>query len=133
MPYVLPQLNPLPLAPCPALTPQVGSSHRAPTPGQTRAKRRHLSGTEHLFTDRTPARAPRFNIETVIGEAVPTLLINGARDVPDFLELARRLERKLPRARRVEIADAGGFPGGERPEAVNAAVTAFLAQIEADR
>ena len=55
----------------------------------------------------------------------PTLLIAGAEDGPMPASM-RALADTLPDARFVEIADAGHIPGAERPDAFNAAVTAFL-------
>lgn len=57
---------------------------------------------------------------------VPVLLMNGEHDLPDFIAMADTLEACLPRARRVVVPGAGGFPLWERPELVNAHVTAFL-------
>lgn len=56
----------------------------------------------------------------------PTLLINGADDLPDFLEIAARLERTLPNATRYLVPGAGGFPCWEEPEAVTVAVLDWL-------
>ena len=56
----------------------------------------------------------------------PVLLYNGMRDVPDFVAAAGHLARILPRATRLAIEDAGGFPAWEFPARVNAAVAAFL-------
>ncbi|MCO5177615.1 MAG: alpha/beta hydrolase [Thermomicrobiales bacterium] len=55
----------------------------------------------------------------------PVALINGADDLPEFLDTARLLERSLPSANRYVIPDAGGFAAWERPEAV----TPLLARI----
>lgn len=49
----------------------------------------------------------------------PALIINGAHDVADFLQAARELEARLPRAERVSIAGAGGFALWEEPGQVN--------------
>ena len=56
----------------------------------------------------------------------PTLLIAGAEDgaMPQSM---RALASQIPDARFVEIADAGHLPGIERPAAVNAAISTFLA------
>ncbi len=58
---------------------------------------------------------------------VPALIYNGARDVPDFLDTAGFLERRLPRVKRVTIADAGAFPAWDFPDRVNRVVADFLA------
>ncbi len=58
---------------------------------------------------------------------VPALVYNGARDVPDFLDTAAFLARRLPRAKRATIPDAGAFPAWEFPDRVNRLVADFLA------
>ncbi len=62
-----------------------------------------------------------------LGEvAVPTLLVIGARDVPDMLEIVALLERGILGARKVVIEGAGHLPNLERPAAFNQAVLPFL-------
>jgi pimeloyl-ACP methyl ester carboxylesterase len=58
------------------------------------------------------------------------LLINGAEDLPDFLETAALLERALPHARRYLIPGAGAFPAWEAPRAVNPVVRHWLEEID---
>jgi pimeloyl-ACP methyl ester carboxylesterase len=60
----------------------------------------------------------------------PTLINNGAEDLPDFLETAALLVRALPNARRFLIPGAGAFPAWEAPRAVNPVVTRFLDEID---
>jgi pimeloyl-ACP methyl ester carboxylesterase len=60
---------------------------------------------------------------------VPTLIMNGQRDLADFLEVADDLEKFLPNCRRVSIPDGGGFPLWEYPDRVNAEVWRFLDAI----
>jgi pimeloyl-ACP methyl ester carboxylesterase len=57
---------------------------------------------------------------------VPTLIINGERDLADFLEVADDLEKLLPNCHRVRIPDGGGFPLWEHPGRVNAEVLRFF-------
>jgi pimeloyl-ACP methyl ester carboxylesterase len=57
---------------------------------------------------------------------IPVLLVNGSREVADFVPVADRLERLLPKVSRVVVPGGGGFPLWEFPAAVNAAVEAFL-------
>lgn len=59
----------------------------------------------------------------------PTLLYNGEQDMQDFKRAAFHLARELPNARRVEIPNAGGFPGWEAPHAVNPVVREFLQDL----
>lgn len=57
--------------------------------------------------------------------AVPTLLVTGALDVP-YEELARQMQRTIPGARHVSVADAGHAVHLERPEELAAVVLRFL-------
>lgn len=86
-----------------------------------------FSGTPWLATD------PPLPVPDVAGRLSsirqPTLLINGADDLPEFLDTAARLERELPHSRRYLIPGAGAFPLWEEPEAVNPVVTQFLNEI----
>ena len=57
---------------------------------------------------------------------VPTLVLVGERDLPDFQRMAERLERDVPGARRAAVAGAGHMANMEAPEAVNKALGDFL-------
>jgi len=57
---------------------------------------------------------------------VPTLVLVGERDLPDFQRTAERLEREIPGARRATIAGAGHMANMEAPDAVNKALAGFL-------
>lgn len=59
----------------------------------------------------------------------PVLLYTGEYDVPEFIDVAVRLERLLPRARRATIAEGGGFPAWEFPGRVNRLVERFLSDV----
>ncbi|MDA0661275.1 MAG: alpha/beta fold hydrolase [Proteobacteria bacterium] len=59
----------------------------------------------------------------------PVLIMNGAYDLPDFLQAADEISALLPDCRRMTIKDGGGFPFWEFPGAVNAEVWAFLATL----
>lgn len=62
-----------------------------------------------------------------IGEVgVPTLVLVGEQDVPDMHEIADRLERELPNARRASIADTAHVPSLERPREFDQLVLPFL-------
>jgi 3-oxoadipate enol-lactonase len=56
----------------------------------------------------------------------PILLYNGEHDVPGFIGVANELETLLLHVQRERIADAGGFPAWEVPDAVNALAAEFL-------
>ncbi|MGW6917232.1 alpha/beta fold hydrolase [Kitasatospora sp. NPDC054939] len=59
--------------------------------------------------------------------AAPTLLVSGDHDFDDFRAIADHLAAHIPDARRLHLPWAGHLPGLERPEAVNALLTGFLA------
>ena len=57
----------------------------------------------------------------------PTFVISGAKDLPEFGDVARRLSGGLlSDARAVELAWAGHLPTLERPDELNALLTEFL-------
>jgi len=53
---------------------------------------------------------------------VPTLVVVGERDLPDFLLIARTLAREIAGARLVTLADAGHLAPLEAPESVAALI-----------
>jgi pimeloyl-ACP methyl ester carboxylesterase len=64
-------------------------------------------------------------IDSVPSIAVPTLVVVGADDT-NFLAAADYLERSIPGARKVVIADAGHAANLDQPVVFNAAVSEFL-------
>ncbi len=56
----------------------------------------------------------------------PGLVVSGAKDLPDFRQIAARLAAVLPSARPVELPWAGHLPTLERPGESSALLTAFL-------
>jgi 3-oxoadipate enol-lactonase len=58
--------------------------------------------------------------------AAPSLVISGAKDLPEFGHVARRLGRQLPDSRVLELPWAGHLPTLERPDELNALLTGFL-------
>jgi 3-oxoadipate enol-lactonase len=58
--------------------------------------------------------------------SAPTLVLVGEEDVPDMHEIADRLERGLPNARRASIADTAHVPSMERPREFDQLVLPFL-------
>ncbi|MEE9385459.1 MAG: alpha/beta fold hydrolase [Nannocystaceae bacterium] len=65
--------------------------------------------------------------------AVPCLVLTGEQDIPRPVSEAKQMVAVLPNATFVEIAGAGHISTIERPQAVNSALTAFLAgAIEGD-
>jgi pimeloyl-ACP methyl ester carboxylesterase len=60
--------------------------------------------------------------------SVPTLMIVGERDLPDFQVIARRIVRGMPNAQLRTIAGAGHMSNMEAPEEFNRLVLEHLAQ-----
>ncbi|MFQ6019963.1 MAG: alpha/beta fold hydrolase [Dehalococcoidia bacterium] len=56
----------------------------------------------------------------------PALVIVGERDIADFQLIAGLLAENLPDARKLVLPDCGHLPPLEAPEALNAALVAFL-------
>jgi pimeloyl-ACP methyl ester carboxylesterase len=62
-----------------------------------------------------------------LGEiAVPTLVVTGGLDFPDFARIADRIAAAVPGARRAEIADSAHLLSLERPEETLALLEPFL-------
>jgi pimeloyl-ACP methyl ester carboxylesterase len=58
--------------------------------------------------------------------AVPTLVVVGERDKPDFQAIARHLASEIPGAELAVVAGAGHLVGIEQPDALNALLLEFL-------
>ena len=56
----------------------------------------------------------------------PSLVVSGAKDLPDFPLIAARLAGLLPAARLVELSWAGHLPTLERPHEMSQLLTVFL-------
>jgi len=61
--------------------------------------------------------------------AVPTLVLVGEHDLPDFGSFAARIAAEAPEARCETIPGAGHLPSLERPEAFDALVLGFVAEV----
>lgn len=61
--------------------------------------------------------------------AVPTLVVAGELDVPDFLSVADLLEVNIPNARGARLAGAGHMSNMEAPDAFNRVVLDFLESL----
>lgn len=77
--------------------------------------------------------AARPAIELLPSVAVPTLVVVGEHDLPDFHGIARRLAADVPRATLAVIAAAGHVPNLEAPDAFDAVLLAHLAARGAGR
>ena len=60
---------------------------------------------------------------------VPLLLIQGVDDPLATGEYEAEIQRSVPGSRLIKMKDAGHFPMVEKPDEVNAAIDAFLAEI----
>ena len=58
--------------------------------------------------------------------SVPTLVVVGEHDLPDFQRIADTLAAGIPQAKKVTIADAGHMSNMEQPRAFNALLLEFL-------
>lgn len=83
------------------------------------------------WTNRDPHRKsdpPAIERLGTIG--VPTLVIVGERDMPDFHAIADRITREVPGARKIILPSVGHIVSMEAPERFNQIVLGFLAGIE---
>jgi pimeloyl-ACP methyl ester carboxylesterase len=65
-----------------------------------------------------------------LGEiAAPVLIVVGADDYAPIREIAERLEREVPGARRLVVPDSGHHPNMEHPEEFNRAMLDFLRSV----
>lgn len=71
------------------------------------------------WLDSKPARPVTPLLDQLSSIDCPVLIINGEHDVEDFLQAADAMQQRLPRAQRVLVAGAGGFPMWEQPQLVN--------------
>jgi pimeloyl-ACP methyl ester carboxylesterase len=64
---------------------------------------------------------------------LPTLILVGERDLPDFHRAASLIQTQAANARLVVLPGMGHMSNMEAPEAFNAMVLRFLAEIERDK
>ncbi|EJL25309.1 alpha/beta fold hydrolase [Brevibacillus sp. BC25] len=67
-------------------------------------------------------------IERLENIKVPTLVIAGARDYPDFLQIADVLTERITGAQKVILPDSAHIPPMDQPEVFNKLVLEFLEQ-----
>jgi pimeloyl-ACP methyl ester carboxylesterase len=58
--------------------------------------------------------------------SVPTLVVSGGRDFPDFARIADRIATEIPGAQRADVEDAGHLIALERPDEAAELLVAFL-------
>ena len=61
--------------------------------------------------------------------AVPSLIIYGEQDLPDFIEMCEGAATKIPRAKKVVLPDTGHLSNMENPVAFNKELQEFLESI----
>jgi len=84
----------------------------------------HWSTNSDAMQSITPAAIGR--LEEI---DAPVLVIVGERDVSDFLDIARVMERDIPNARLAVLDDAGHMSNMEEPESFNREVLSFLESL----
>jgi 3-oxoadipate enol-lactonase len=83
------------------------------------------SGWHLLYPD--PGTAPARPVAEMLPSiAVPTLVLVGELDLPDFQAIARRLDKAMPRAELRTIAGVGHMSNMEAPRVFNELVLGFL-------
>lgn len=88
-------------------------------------------GAHWLADAPSPVPPGRPDAERLGDIAVPTLVVVGELDLPDFQVIADRLAAEIPGARKAVIPGAGHLSPVEQPEAFAAAVLSFLAEVPA--
>lgn len=79
-----------------------------------------------------PGAAPAVPVaQALAGMAIPTLVVIGELDLPDFQSIARRLREELPAAELRTLAGAGHMSNMEAPRAFNELVLGFLQRCAA--
>jgi 3-oxoadipate enol-lactonase len=73
-----------------------------------------------------PGTAPAVRAETAAGLGLPTLILVGEHDLPDFQNIARRLSRQLPASELRTLPGAGHMSNMEAWQVFNAWVLEFL-------
>jgi pimeloyl-ACP methyl ester carboxylesterase len=81
---------------------------------------------EHQVGVKAPERELTVDLASI---SVPTLVISGGRDFPDFARLADRIAAEIPNAERAEVADAGHLIALERPDETVELLTPFLERV----
>jgi 3-oxoadipate enol-lactonase len=83
------------------------------------------SGWHLLYPD--PGEAPRTPIAQILPSiSIPTLVLVGELDLPDFQAIARRLGKELPQVELKTIAGSGHMSNMEAPQVFNDLVLGFL-------
>ena len=81
--------------------------------------------------DATEAQDPVADLEALRKLELPTLVVAGEHDMPDFLQSAEEMARTIPGARHEVIAGAGHLAPLETPDAFRQLVVEFLGERDA--
>ncbi|MFC8920133.1 alpha/beta fold hydrolase [Streptomyces sp. NPDC047821] len=101
----------------------LGPDADAPTREAVRRMQRNAFDVQLAVTEDFGRIAHDFDLGSV---QAPTLAVSGGCDLPDFRQIAARLENQLKDARHVELPWAGHLPSLERPSEVTELLTDFL-------
>jgi pimeloyl-ACP methyl ester carboxylesterase len=87
------------------------------------------AGRDLLDPHPESGRVPDARWSQLPGIRVPTLIVNGDHDFPDFLVVADSMVRRMPNARRVVIKDGGHGAHFAQPQQFNAALRQFFTSL----
>jgi pimeloyl-ACP methyl ester carboxylesterase len=111
----------------------VDGPNRGPDPQRESVRERVAMMQQRAFEIQVPAYesepspGPEDPVNVRLDEiAAPTLVLAGDADAPDFLEIADRLERELPNARKVVLEDTAHTIPLERPDEFRDLTLEFL-------
>jgi 3-oxoadipate enol-lactonase len=90
---------------------------------RVRLMQRHAFDVQLVVTQEYEPVEVAFDLHAI---TAASLVVSGAKDLPDFRLTAARLAAMLPGARPVELPWAGHLPTLERPQEMAALLTAFL-------
>lgn len=101
----------------------LGPEASADVRGQVRLMQRHAFDVQLAADAEYPSTDVPFDLSDI---TAPSLIVSGEKDLPEFGEVAARLDELLPGARRVSLPWAGHLPTLERPEELTPLLTGFL-------
>jgi 3-oxoadipate enol-lactonase len=111
----------------------VDGPNRGPDPEREAIRERVRTMQRRAFEiqigayESTPAPGPEDPVNLRLDEVrAPALVVVGEADVPDFLEIAERLEAELPNARKVVLPDTAHTIPLERPDEFRELTLGFL-------
>lgn len=78
-----------------------------------------------------PERPPRTPSEHISDIHVPTLVVTGEHDIPDFIAVGDFVHAHIAGSERLTVKGAGHLPNMDAPIAFNGSVLGFLAKVSA--